>query len=231
MPKVLIADDEVNIATLIAESLNDEGFETMVVHDGSAVLSELSGDKSYSLIILDIMMPGMDGLEVCRRIRDTVTCPIIFVTAKSRTLDTLLGLEIGADDYITKPFVVEELVAKVKAHIRREKRMAASISDSVSIGSMTIKKDSYEVFINEKRIELSTREFQLLAYLADNISRVLTREQIFDAVWGMDYTDIGTVTVTIKNLRDKIDPDNRYIKTVWGIGYKLIRPEDYGYEH
>jgi DNA-binding response OmpR family regulator len=231
MPKVLIADDEVNIATLIAESLNDEGFETMVVHDGSAVLSELSGDKSYSLIILDIMMPGMDGLEVCRRIRDTVTCPIIFVTAKSRTLDTLLGLEIGADDYITKPFVVEELVAKVKAHIRREKRMAASISDFVSIDAMTIKKESYEVFINEKRIELSTREFQLLAYLADNISRVLTREQIFDAVWGMDYTDIGTVTVTIKNLRDKIDPDNRYIKTVWGVGYKLIRPDDYGYEH
>jgi DNA-binding response OmpR family regulator len=231
MPKVLIADDEVNIATLIAESLNDEGFETMVVHDGSAVLSELSGDKSYSLIILDIMMPGMDGLEVCRRIRDTVTCPIIFVTAKRRTLDTLLGLEIGADDYITKPFVVEELVAKVKAHIRREKRMAASISDFVSIDAMTIKKESYEVFINEKRIELSTREFQLLAYLADNIGKVLTREQIFDAVWGMDYTDIGTVTVTIKNLRDKIDPDNRYIKTVWGVGYKLIRPDDYGYEH
>jgi DNA-binding response OmpR family regulator len=227
MSKILIADDEVNIAALIADSLSDEGFETVVVHDGPAVLSELSKDTDFNLIILDIMMPGIDGLEICRRIRDTVKCPIIFVTAKSRTLDTLLGLELGADDYITKPFVVEELTAKVKAHIRRDKRMAETeaLSDTLTIGELTIKKDSFEVYINDKRIDLSTREFQLLAYLAENIGRVLTREQIFDAVWGMAYSDIGSVTVTIKNLRDKIDPDNRYIKTIWGVGYKMVKAE------
>lgn len=225
MPKILIADDEVNIAALIADSLNDEGFETMVVHDGRAVLAELSQGSDFSLIILDIMMPGIDGLEVCRRIRDTVRCPIIFVTAKSRTLDTVLGLEIGADDYITKPFVVEELTAKVKAHIRRDRRMAESVPHTLTIGSLAIRKDSYEVYLGEKSVNLSTREFQLLVYLTDHIGRVLTREQIFDAVWGMDYSDIGSVTVTIKNLRDKIDPDNRYIKTIWGVGYKMVRPE------
>ncbi len=230
MPKVLIADDEISIANLIADSLNDEGFETKVVHHGQAVLDELSATNTFSLIILDIMMPGINGLEVCRRIRDAVKCPIIFVTAKSRTLDIMLGLEIGADDYIVKPFVVEELVAKVKAHIRREKRADDNTSEFRTLGGLKINKDNYEVFLNGKRIDLSAREFQLLVYLCDNVGKVLTREQIFDAVWGMDYSDIGSVTVTIKNLRDKIDPDNRLIKTVWGVGYKLVRQEGDSHE-
>lgn len=222
MPKILIADDDRNISSLISDSLIDEGFETTVVSDGNAALAVI-GQTSFDLILLDIMMPGADGLEVCRKIRDNVNCPILFVTAKGRTIDTILGLEIGADDYISKPFVVEELVAKVKAHLRREKRQLATRDSSVIIGNLCIMPDCYEVTRSGVPVTLTTREFQLLMYLCENIGKVLTREQIFDAVWGLDYADIGSVTVTIKNLRDKLDPDNRLIKTVWGVGYKLVR--------
>lgn len=227
MAKILIADDEVAIATLISDSLSDEGFETEVVHDGAAVVDLIEKGKRYDLIILDIMMPSMDGLTVCRKIRDALDCPILFVTAKSRTLDMMLGLEIGADDYITKPFVVDELVAKVKAHLRREGRKAsAAKADVITLGDIEIHTENFEVTKAGKRVSLTTREFQLLVYLAKNIGKVLTREQIFDGVWGTNYADIGGVNVTIKNLRDKLDPDNRLIKTVWGIGYKLVRPGD-----
>lgn len=222
MSKVLIADDEINIATLISDSLEDEGIETVIAGNGKEVLGIVE-KESFDLIILDIMMPEMDGMEVCRRIRDTVACPIIFVTAKNRTLDTIVGLEIGADDYIVKPFVVEQLVAKVKAHIRRDRRIVKE-RQIINIGTLRIFPESYEVFCEDKRIDITTREFQLLLYFCNNIGKVLTREQIFDAVWGSDYSDIGTVTVTIKNLRDKIDKDNKFLKTVWGVGYKLIRP-------
>ncbi len=222
---ILIADDDVQIATLIEDSLADEGFTASVVHDGQAVLDMIE-NNDFKLILLDIMMPKMDGLEVCRKIRDKTSCPIIFVSAKSRTFDAIVGLEIGGDDYIKKPFVVEELVAKVKAHIRRDKRgqAEANQSDVCQLGDLRIYFDNYEVLKGDTRVELSTREFQLLRYLLKNRGKVLTREQIFDMVWGLDYSDIGTVTVTIKNLRDKIDPDNQIIKTVWGVGYKLVRP-------
>jgi len=171
-------------------------------------------------------MPEMDGLEVCRKIRDKVNCPILFVTAKNRTIDTVVGLELGGDDYITKPFVVEELMAKVRAHIRREKRNIISVSGAqiISIGNLQISRDNYEVTKSGESIPLSTREFQLLVYMLDNMGKVLTREQIFDAVWGLDYADIGTVTVTVKKLRDKVDEENKMIKTVWGVGYKLVNP-------
>ncbi len=223
MAHILIADDDAGISTLIADSLQDEGYTTITVPDGNAALLTAQS-TDFDLILLDIMMPGMDGLEVCRKIRDKVSCPILFVTAKGRTLDTVLGLEIGADDYITKPFVVEELVAKVKAHLRREQRHAASGEHTISIGDLQIHPDSFEVVKGGVPFQLTTREFQLLVYLAEHSGKVLTKEQLFDAIWGMDYSDIGSVTVTIKNLRDKIDPDNRMIKTVWGVGYKLVRP-------
>lgn len=222
MDRILIADDDKNIARLISDSLSDEGFECVVVHDGKQALELLSRDPAFSLVLLDIMMPGMDGKEVLRRVRDMLTCPIIFVTAKSRTVDTLVGLEMGADDYITKPFVVEELVGKVKAHIRRDKRRKGP-DDIITLGDMTIRRQAFELSKNGEPVPLTTREFALLMYLYDHAGQVLTREQIFDGVWGMDYFDLGTVTVTIKNLRDKIDPDNRYIKTVWGVGYKLVQ--------
>ena len=225
MTKILIADDDENIASLIADSLMDEGFETEVVNDGDAVIAALNKADDYDMLILDIMMPGQDGLSVCRQVRDTIHVPIIFVTAKSRSLDVMLGLEIGADDYIKKPFIVEELTAKVKAHLRREERSTPIGRDVIKFGGLEIHKDSYEVNLNGEPVSLTTREFQLLLFLCENKGKVLTREQIFDSVWGTNYADMGSVTVTIKNLRDKIDADNKMIKTVWGVGYKFVPPE------
>lgn len=224
--KILIADDDVEIAELISESLIDEGFETKIVSDGKMAFIELTKDHSYDLIILDIMMPHMNGLELCQKIRGAVSCPIIFVSAKNRTLDTMLGLEMGADDYIKKPFVVEELISRVKAHLRREKRSKVIVDEKIFFGDIIIYKDRYEVTKAGENISLTTREFQLLLYLVENAGKVLSKTQIFDSVWGENYGDIGTVTVNIKNLRTKIDPHNSYIKTIWGIGYKLVLTEE-----
>lgn len=220
MSKILIADDDVSIAELISDALTDEGFECERASDGEEALRRIRSGSEYSLILLDIMMPGIDGLEVCRRVRDEVDCPIIFVSAKNRTLDTLLGLGMGADDYITKPFVLDELVARVKAHVRRDKRASSHKGESVlKSGAIEIHKDNFEVYLSGDRVALSAREFQLLQYLMENEGKVLTREQIFNSVWGKGYGDMGTVAVNIKNLRSKIDIEGRYIKTVWGVGY------------
>ncbi len=220
--KILVVDDDIAIAQLVADALEDEGFSVTMLNDGEAAYNLILREKDFSLIILDIMMPKMDGLELCVKIRDTVNCPIIFVTAKNRTVDTLVGLEMGGDDYIYKPFVVEELVARVRAHIRRDSRSDEKKKSSViKIGDIELNPSSYEVRRKGELVPLSTREFQLLEYLMTNSERVLTREQIFNAVWGINYGDIGTVAVNIKNLRGKLDPNNEYIKTVWGVGYKF----------
>lgn len=220
MSKILIADDDASIAELVSDALSDEGFECEKASDGNQALRKIKSNPDYALILLDIMMPGTDGLEVCRKVRDEVDCPIIFMSAKNRTLDTLLGLGMGADDYITKPFVLDELVARVKAHVRRDKRAAAHKGDHViKSGDIEIHKDNFEVYLKGERVPLSAREFQLLQYLMENEGKVLTREQIFNAVWGKGYGDIGTVAVNIKNLRAKIDLEGRTIKTVWGVGY------------
>ena len=222
MERILIADDDQSIAALIADNLQLEGFETVIMHSGDSALSALQSGDRFDLVLLDIMMPGTDGLQVLRQVRDKLKCPILLVTAKGRTTDAIVGLEMGADDYIRKPFSVEELVAKVKAHIRRDRRRENDALDAIVFGELMIYRDSYEVTKIGEPIALTTREFQLLCYLYDNRGKVLTREQIFDAVWGMDYFDLGSVTVTIKALRDKLDPENRYIKTVWGVGYKFV---------
>lgn len=222
MDKILVADDDKNIAMLIADNLADDGFETIIAHSGKEALDKIK-QSNFALILLDIMMPDTNGYEVMKNIRDTVRCPIIFVSAKSRTLDTLLGLELGADDYISKPFVVEELVAKVKAHVRRDKRNVPASGEVIEFGEFKIAPLSYEISKNGSKIDLSTREFQLFMYLYKNLNIVLTREQIFDHVWGLDYSDIGGVNVAVKSLRDKLDSENKYIKTVWGVGYKLCR--------
>ncbi len=220
--KILVVDDDIAIARLVSDALEDEGFSVTILNDGESAYELIQKERDFALIILDIMMPKMDGLELCVRIRDTVTCPIIFVTAKNRTVDTLVGLEMGADDYIYKPFVVDELVARVRAHIRRDSRAGAKKKSGViRIGDIELNPSSYEVRRKGELVPLSTREFQLLEYLMTNSERVLTREQIFNAVWGINYGDIGTVAVNIKNLRGKLDPDNEYIKTVWGVGYKF----------
>ena len=224
MKKILITDDDTDISMLVADALQDENFETVVKNSALDALKYIEENKNdLSLIILDIMMPHMSGLEICRKVRDEVSCPIIIISAKSKTMDTVLGLEMGADDYIAKPFVVDELVARVKAHLRRENRNDYSQNDIIKIGEIEIRCDSFEVFKAGEQIPFSTREFQLLQYLMENAGKVLTREQIFSNVWDTEYGDIGTVAVNIKSIRDKIDNNNEYIKTVWGIGYKFVK--------
>lgn len=225
MGKILIVDDDIDIAQLVSDSLEDEGFQTHICTTGEDAIEYVGENgKDISLITLDIMLPGESGLEVCKNIRNSVSCPIIFVSAKGKTIDTVLGLELGGDDYISKPFVVEELVARVKAHIRRDSRILNdSKSDVISIGDIEIRKDSLEVLKGGEKIPVSTREFQLLEYLMENAGKVLTREQIFSHVWDTEFGDIGTVAVNIKSIRDKIDKGNEYIKTVWGVGYKFIK--------
>ena len=225
MNTILIVDDEIEIAELISDALSDEGFDTHICTDGEEALNYIVDNKELSAIILDIMMPKMDGLTLCVKIRDKLKCPIIFVTAKGSTVDVLVGLEMGGDDYITKPFVVEELVAKVKAHVRRDSRAKKQeSSNKISIGKFELYKDSYELKIGSESIKLSTREFQLLEFLMENSGKILSREDIFKNIWGSDYGDIGTVAVNIKNLRSKVDPKSMYIKTVWGYGYKFVAP-------
>jgi len=223
MQKILIADDDTEIAALISDSLKDEGFETEMVYTGDEAFRALKENKDYDLVILDIMLPEMDGLTICRRIRDEISCPILLVTAKTRSIDTILGLEMGADDYIKKPFVVDELISRVKAHLRREQRKdMIPVTSILKAGSITLYPERFETWLDDEKIELTPREFQLLAYLIENKGRVLSKNQIFDAVWGEHYGDVNTVTVNIKNLRTKIDPKNHHIITVWGVGYKFL---------
>ncbi len=226
MEKILIVDDEKEISELIADSLEEEHFQTVIKKDGQEAFAFLQRQKDFDLIILDIMMPNMDGYELCRKIRDMVTCPILFLTAKNRSFDAVVGLEMGADDYITKPFIVEELVARVKSHIRREKRRNIQPKEELVCGEIKVKKDQYEVYKNNELINLSTREFELLVFLMENKGKVLEKETVFNAVWGIDYGDMGTVAVNIKNLRNKIDEKNEYIKTIWGVGYKFVNPKE-----
>lgn len=225
MAKILIVDDDIAIAGLISDVLEDEGFETVVKNDGKSAYDYImTNSKDISLITLDIMMPELSGLEICKFVRNHVDCPIIFVSAKGKTVDMVLGLETGGDDYISKPFVVDELVAKVKANLRREQRhLSGNDGDIIKVGDIEISIGSFEVRKCGKNIPFSTREFQLLQYLMENAGKVLTREQIFAHVWDTEFGDIGTVAVNIKSIRDKIDPDNDYIKTVWGVGYKFVK--------
>lgn len=222
MSKILIVDDEQDIAQLINDVLKDEGFDTVIKNDGYAAIEEVKNNH-FDLILLDIMMPNISGTETCNKIRDLVSCPIIFVTAKNQTIDKLLGFEIGADDYITKPFVIEELVARVKAHIRRENRANISPSNIIKIGDIEINKESYEAKKKGEPVVLSTKEFELLSYLMSNAGVVLSKEQIYNAVWKTEYGDIGTVAVNIKSLRKKLDPEEKYIITIWGLGYKFVK--------
>lgn len=225
MGKILIVDDDISIAQLLSDALEDEGFETVVKNDSKEALEYIvSNGSNVSLITLDIMMPELSGMDLCRYIRSKVNCPIIFVSAKGKSTDAMAGLEAGADDYIAKPFVVEELVARVKAHLRREMRSIKEPEDGViKVGDIELHTGSFEVYKKGEIVYFSTREFQLLQYLMENAGKVLTREQIFGHVWDTEFGDMGTVAVNIKSIRDKIDPNNEYIKTVWGVGYKFVK--------
>ena len=223
MSKILIVDDEQDIAELISDVLKDEGYETVIKNDGTSAIEEINNNADYDLILLDIMMPKVSGTDTCKEIRGKVSCPIIFVTAKTETLDKVLGFEVGADDYITKPFEIEELVARVKAHLRRESRKNTTDSNILKIGGIEINKDNYEVKKNNELVTLSTKEFELLSYLMSNAGTVLSKEQIYNSVWKTEYGDIGTVAVNIKSLRKKLDPEEKYIITIWGLGYKFVK--------
>lgn len=223
MEKILIVDDENDIAELISDILEDEGYSTTIKNSGNDAIAEIK-ENDYDLILLDVMMPDISGTEVCANIRNHTSSPIIFVTAKTTLSSKLVGFEVGADDYITKPFVNEELVARVKAHLRREERIEKKNNNNViEIGEIKLNKESFEVYKNGNLITLSTKEFELLSYLMENAGIVLSKEQIYQSVWKNNYGDIGTVAVNIKSLRNKLDTEEKYIKTIWGMGYKFVR--------
>lgn len=223
MEKILIVDDENDIAELISDILEDEGYSTTIKNSGNDAIAEIK-ENDYDLILLDVMMPDISGTEVCANIRNHTSSPIIFVTAKTALSSKLVGFEVGADDYVTKPFVNEELVARVKAHLRREERIEKKNNNNViEIGEIKLNKESFEVYKNGNLITLSTKEFELLSYLMENAGIVLSKEQIYQSVWKNNYGDIGTVAVNIKSLRNKLDTEEKYIKTIWGMGYKFVR--------
>ena len=223
MSKVLIVDDDKDISDLISLVLKKEGIDSTIINDSTKVPEIIEKDY-FDLILLDIMMPELSGIEVCTKIRDKVNCPIIFLSAKTELIDKMLGYEIGGDDYITKPFNNSELVLKIKSHLRLNKRVNnLNKNNIIKIGEILINKETFEVYKEDEKIELSTREFELLKYLMENAGIVLSKEQIFESVWGSNYGDIGTVAVNIKSLRDKLKDKNKYIITIWGYGYKFIR--------
>ncbi|MBR2263109.1 MAG: response regulator transcription factor [Firmicutes bacterium] len=223
--KILIADDDANIAELISLYLEKEGFETRKAENGRQALEIL---KSYAadLIVLDIMMPEMDGYEVCRTVRKDSAVTIIMLTAKGETFDKVLGLELGADDYMVKPFDTKELVARVKAVLRRSAVPERGNDKKISYPGLVINLSNYSVTFRDRDIEMPPKELELLHFLASHPNQVFTREQLLNQIWGYEYYgDTRTVDVHIKRIREKLDQgeDNGSwsIKTVWGVGYKF----------
>ncbi len=225
--KILIVDDDENIAELISLYLTKECFETMIVHDGESALTTFESFKP-NLILLDLMLPGIDGYQVCREIRTSSSTPIIMLSAKGEVFDKVLGLELGADDYMEKPFDTKELVARVKAVLRRFKAGAASPEDTANVKKvdypdLSINLTNYAVTYKGKIVEMPPKELELLYFLASSPNQVFTREQLLDQIWGYEYIgDTRTVDVHIKRLREKIsDHQSWRLSTVWGIGYKF----------
>lgn len=220
--RVLVIDDDVNICELIRLYLEKEGFEVLAVYNG---LKALDGFKSFTpnIVILDIMLPGADGWQVCREIRKISSIPIIMLSAKGETFDKVLGLELGADDYIVKPFEPKEMVARVKAVLRRYEHKDMDVQEIV-YPNLVINKTNYTIKVNGKEMEFPPKELELMFFLASNPNKVFTREQLLEQVWGFDfYGDSRTVDVHIKRLREKIDSEGQswQLKTVWGVGYKF----------
>lgn len=220
---ILVVDDEQRIIDLAKMYLDQDGYKVMSATDGVSALSKILEEKP-NLVILDLMLPGMDGLEVCRRVRAESDVPIIMLTARSDDIDKIVGLELGADDYLTKPFNPRELVARVKAILRRTDRKA-TLDDApihISIGNLTIDAQRRSVEIGDKTVDLRMKEFDLLQTLAENPSMVFSREKLLDVVWGYDFAgETRTVDVHIAHLRHKLDGMDATIETVWGVGYKL----------
>ena len=224
-PKILIVDDEENICELVRLYIEKEGFDAIIANDGQEAVAKFNKEKP-DLILLDIMLPIKDGWQVCREIRAQSKVPIIMLTAKGETFDKVLGLELGADDYVVKPFEPKELIARIRAVLRRS---ADSVDekadeDELSFDGLKINQSTYEVYIDDKKVEMPPKEFELLYFLAKNTNKVVTRDQLLDEIWGYEFFgDSRTVDVHIKRIREKLEGENRTwaLKTVWGVGYKF----------
>jgi two-component system alkaline phosphatase synthesis response regulator PhoP len=232
LKKILIIEDEHSIATLLSYNLVQAGYETIIANDGREGY-ELALSESPALILLDLMLPSMDGVEVCKSLRQQkVNTPIIMLTAKDDEFDKVLGLELGADDYMTKPFSPREVIARVKAVLRRADHTLVAVADPsapLTFGSLKVFPEQFEVYLNEEPIEFTPKEFELLVYLMENKNRVLTRDQLLSAVWKYDFAgDTRIVDVHISHLREKIEENSRkpvFIKTIRGLGYKFEEPK------
>lgn len=223
--KVLIVDDEQNIVDILKVNLEREGYQTLLAYDGAQAL-EMGVSQHPDLILLDCMLPKMDGFDVCRKLRQQTSVPILMLTAKSEEIDKVLGLELGADDYITKPFSVREVLARVKAQLRRVNLTdfdASSHQKILTFGELVIDREAYQVAHNNKPIDLTLREFELISFLAQHAGQVFSRETLLEKVWGYEYFgDVRTVDVTVRRTREKIEPDQhhyKYILTKRGVGY------------
>ena len=232
---ILVVDDEQSIVTLLKYNLEQAGFQVITAMDGESALQKAKNEKP-ELMVLDLMLPKKDGIEVCKELRQQkVMIPILMLTAKDDEFDKVLGLELGADDYMTKPFSPREVVARVKAILRRtgasevQSQDQAEGMEKMSIGDLIVYPDHYEAYFNNERLELTPKEFELLAYLVKHKGRVLTRDQLLSAVWNYDFVgDTRIVDVHISHLRDKIEKDTKrpiYIKTIRGLGYKMEVPK------
>ncbi|MBS4212420.1 MULTISPECIES: response regulator YycF [Neobacillus] len=231
--KILVVDDEKPIADILQFNLKKEGYDVYCAYDGNQAL-QLVEEIQPDLILLDIMLPQRDGMEVCREVRKKYEMPIIMLTAKDSEIDKVLGLELGADDYVTKPFSTRELIARVKANLRRHQQIIAqpdaeNETNEIVVGALVIHPDAYVVSKRGETIELTHREFELLYYLAQHIGQVMTREHLLQTVWGYDYYgDVRTVDVTVRRLREKIEDSPSHpawIVTRRGVGYYLRNPE------
>jgi DNA-binding response OmpR family regulator len=227
MSRILIIEDEVDIADLERDYLELSGFEVEIENQGLSGLNRALTEE-FDLFILDLMLPGMDGFDICREIREKKNTPILMVSAKKDDIDKIRGLGLGADDYVTKPFSPSELVARVKAHLARYERLIGSNiveNDEVEIRGIKIDKTARRVWVNGEEKQFTTKEFDLLTFLAENPNHVFTKEELFQKVWAMESVgDIATVTVHIKKIREKIEMNSakpQYIETIWGVGYRF----------
>lgn len=224
--KILVCDDDKNICELLRLYLEKDGYTAVIANDGEQALEKFR-DEQPQLILLDIMMPKLDGWQVCREIRKKSECPIIMITAKGETFDKVLGLELGADDYVTKPFDPKEIIARIKAVMRRTHPVAQEHdepSKEVKYDNLVVNMTKYELKVSGKAVDAPPKELELLFYLASNPNRVFTRDQLLDKVWGFEYYgDSRTVDVHIKRLREKLEgvSEQWSLKTVWGVGYKF----------
>lgn len=222
MPKILLVDDEIAFVKGLRLSFEREGYTVVTAHTGTEALRKLN-DEHPDLVVLDIMLPELDGLEVCKRIRQTSTLPIIMLTARAEDIDKILGLEMGADDYLTKPFNTRELLARVKAHLRRLEWSNPEQPSRTELGLLVIDNLKRKVTVDGKGADLTAKEFDILATLAANPGRIYTRENLLETIWGYKYFgDVRNVDVHVRRLREKIEPDPaepEYVLTRWGMGY------------